>query len=405
MPITVDDLMPETNYFAYFVLKGNGQIYSDYVHLYQFRTPQVDRPIIELSVSNPSVSIRSKDRDGNDVPANVHYQLVTYNMATMAQELTAQFDVKNADGTYRYINPDGPDPEVTGMSWESYKSRMSDADRANFTVLRAMATDFSVGGNSKGSIFDVYASDNAKQILAEYIRNRTPTGGSIVKTGAVSLPTTVNRVVSYTSTVDCNNEMSESMWYAFLAVGRHPNGSGDSFRAIYPVQIIDEQAPKVIQATLTGNFDPATGTFPDGGQLIVQFDEPLYYKEQSMSSVEQLIRPVVGVGILTAREVTDIDPLPISVDSVSRKPALFLLQEPDDPLENANAARTPCQTLVYQFSQTFNNDVITFDSELCDASGNTRSPSLSVQVRIGRNRTGDYEATVVVPTSWDARMG
>ncbi len=354
IPIRIEGLKAETQYFVYFVLKGSGQTYSSTL-LYGFTTSEVTRPVITLEVSNPSVVVKS------DQTATVDYQLLTYNLNNMSNVLTQNF-LQCVDSSQKAEVSD----YLTGIG----------ETPSSFNCLRAMATDY----NGKGSLFDQYASAAAKEAMAEYIRTRTPDAGMIVKRGSVSVKG------GSSATVNCGAEMSNDMWYCFLTVGQSTQGSGDSFRAIYPVQQLDTQAPKVILASLDGRVTDS-GRFV--GTLFIQFDEPLYFKEQDQGSIEQIIRPVAAVGF------EDTEGKAISIQNV-----LSTISTTIEPVYDttAGAGSTACQALTFQLKQVSNGGTITFNTQLCDSGGNVRKPSLSIQIKIV-----DGVATVVIPSSWDAR--
>ncbi|MGE4275710.1 MAG: S-layer homology domain-containing protein [Lawsonibacter sp.] len=354
IPIEIDGLKAETQYFVYFVLKGSGQTYSS-AWLYGFTTSEVTRPIITLEVSNPSVVIKS------DQTATVDYQLLTYNLNNMSSVLTQNF-VTCVDSSLQtevsdYLESIGETP-------------------SSFNCLLAMATDY----NGQGSLFDQYASDAAKEAMAEYIRTRTPDAGMIVKRGSVSVQG------GSSTTVNCSAEMSDDMWYCFLTVGKSTQGSGDSFRTIYPVQQLDTQAPMVVLTSLDGSVSDS-GKFV--GNLFIQFDEPLYFKEQDQDSIEQSIRPVAAVGIGAAED-----------DAISILNVISAISSTMEPVYDTtpSAPYTACQALTFDLNGVSSGATIAFNTQLCDSGGNVRKPSLYIQIKIV-----DGVASVVIPSSWDAR--
>ncbi|MEA4934711.1 MAG: S-layer homology domain-containing protein [Lawsonibacter sp.] len=355
IPIQIDGLKAETKYFVYFVLKGSGQTYSSTL-LYGFETSEVTRPIITLEVSNPSVVIKS------DQTATVDYQLLTYNLNNMSSVLTQNFCSKCVSASQQ--------AEVT-----EYLEGIGES-ASSFNCLRAMATDY----NGQGSLFDQYASQAAKEAMAEYIRTRTPDAGMIVKRGSVPV------LGGSSTTVNCSAEMSKDVWYCFLAVGKSAQGSNDSFRAIYPVQQLDTQAPKVVLTSLDGSISPS-GNFV--GTLFIQFDEPLYFKEQDQGSVEQSIRPVAAVGIGSTQG-----------EAISVLNVISAISSTITPVYDttSGSAYTACQALTFDLSGVSSGATITFNTQLCDSGGNVRKPSLYIQIKIV-----DGVASVVIPSSWDAR--
>ncbi len=256
--IDVRDLAPNQDYYVYFVLKG-AQIYSD-VMLYSFTTKEVTRPVIELQKSNPIVSVKS------DINADVDYIIVPYN-STMDSRLQTPF-----------IEAIGGADSVAAKEIEN-KYPGKGYLEPTFTVLNALSTNItnSTGTASVGSLFDLYAEKYYADDLADFIRTSTSKPGTpVTGDGQVTVTGTTNHGAS--KPVDCSRYMNPGTEYAFIAVGRSDQGSGDAFRAIYTISIVDTEPPKVINVITTNLiYDEPTGTI--SGDFTLEFDKVLYYKE------------------------------------------------------------------------------------------------------------------------------
>ncbi|HJA35391.1 MAG TPA: S-layer homology domain-containing protein [Firmicutes bacterium] len=240
VPLVVTELQPDTEYIVYFVLQGNNSnTYSETMG-YRFKTEEVYRPVIQLSINNPSVNIKvDKDSD-------VDYILI----------------------------PDDSIPNMLKEPFSKYANGEQGVDYSDpdFTVLDALMTDVpgQTGGSSKGSVFDWYATDPAKSDLAFLIRNENP-GSTITAQGQESIR------ANETATVDFENDMKEVTWYTFLAVG-NASGSSDAFRAARPVYLRDSDPPVVVACNSSMTQYEQTGYY--NGTLSVTFSEGIYLIER-----------------------------------------------------------------------------------------------------------------------------
>ena len=352
--VTVRDLKPETDYFVYFILKSEGQIYSDSVMLYRFRTSPVSRPVITLDISNPAVNVRT------DASAAVDYLLIVYNNQTMSSVLKEPFG-NIADNTAEGYNP-------------SYDT---------LTVLQAMSTDVVENHTSKGSVFDLYAPQDEKSKVADYIRNQTVTDAAITLKGSL------NTRAGASQSVDCSRGMSGTTWYCFLAVGRGA-GSGDAFRAIYPVHLQDTEAPKVAALSLTGSVTTDTNRFT--GMLAVSFNEPIYIKETGFDPEGNPIQKIIPIRAFgSAQESTNAFKTAMSVVTQNSSGGAFTAS-------SQNSKDYPAESILFVVTNVGDGASLTFPSMLCDATGQTRDARLTITIHIQ-----DDKASVSITPSWDAR--
>ena len=358
--VSVTDLKPETEYFAYFVLKGTGAVYSEKVLLYKFTTREVVRPIITLDLQNPNVFISS------DTNAVADWMLVVYNNRLLSSLLTAKFSTVCIETT--------PD---------AYK-------KDDYTVLRAM----NANGSDGGSVFDEYATEDEKSVIAAYIQAATASSsGSVVAVGH-NLNVAAGRRIS----VSCAEYMSPTTQYAFLTTGRSALGSGYAFRAIYPVFKPDSMHPVVttLSAALTVNTSgPTVSSYTVSGSITLSFDEYLYYLERSDNPE-------------TADTLYSVDTAPILGDSASGYVHLGNLVT---ARSNSNAisvsdtgkAGVQTQTITATVTNATNGTYMTFTSYLCDQYSNMGTESLAITVRIVKDEDDNYIAVAEIPASWDGR--
>lgn len=349
--VSLKSLQPKKDYYAYFVVKGTGQVFSE-VQLFRFTTSEITRPVITLSRDNSTVTVKS------DLTSKVNYMLIPYNN-NMSELLKGSF----GDAAIQ----DAP---------------LSPAQK-KLTVLQAMATDVVVGNKSAGSLYDTWARKDHKDDLANYIRTSTPSGGNnIAGTGSTSVKGGAS------VSVDCSKMgMSQNVEYCFLAVGHSEQGSGDAFRATYPVTLVDQDAPKVIDvnSTLTAN---SKGIIK--GDVTLVFDEYLYYREQGGSGQLAKLRPVDRGNALRPGDTSDYISIASLVSSKSNSISV---------VTSADQKGKRTLTIDLKFTNAVSGAFITFDSNLSDQNSSVAARPLNVSVSL--NDAG--QPVVNISPSWEGR--
>ncbi|MPN36630.1 hypothetical protein SDC9_184140 [bioreactor metagenome] len=173
-------------------------------------------------------------------------------------------------------------------------------------------------------------------------------------------------------------------YYTFLSVGMSSAGSGNAFRAIYPLFKVAGEAPKVT----TCGFD---GTVSDTGLctgvLTVGFDRALYYRLQENG--KQINLPLRNVGTVdttnTYQCVADTFTPGVGYD----------LKDTSNSNSNKDV-----QIVRYDLSNARNGSTLIADSNLCDQNGHTRSPNLTITLNVS---AGDTSPTFTVSSGWDGR--
>lgn len=376
VPITVEGLEPDKPYYAYFVLKGAGQVYSETM-VYRFVTAKVTRPVLILDLANPVVNIST------DLNASVKYMLITYNNR-MNSLLTKKFD-----------------SILTAESRDLLKSRhpqdYEDYLKDDYTVLQALIGSEYEKGEDAGSIFDYYAPESYKEQVATYIRASNPdaSGIGIIATGNATVPD--NGMVP----VNCGNmPLSDGAQYVFLAVGKSTLGSGDAFRAILPVSKVDSEAPKII------NVGSNLIVTEDGlleGEVTLNFDETLYYNDTSTSPATTR-RVDLGALLVEDRNKEYISVVNLKSSSSS---TVSLVTDPNGmPAQNQST-----EVIVIKVAEgTRSGSSISFKTNLCDQFSNVRPQPLVVTFNIIEETVGEGETATTIkkpevtikPSAWDA---
>jgi len=259
--IPLRGLSPETKYVAYFVLQGSAStIYSAKPYLFGFETSETSRPIIELTISNPNVSIKT------DTTSDVSY-LLAVNGSEPGNLSRPMVDYVPLDKKEKF-NTD-------------YAGKGTGTGKV-YTVLDAMSNSFFKDGNLAGSVFDEYASQTSKDDFAEFIRSQTTTSGDVTMSGEA---TGIRN-----KTVNCSAGMVGTTWYTFLTVGKSTAGSGDAFRAIRPVFNTDATPPMVTACLSDIQLNQAGTAYK--GTLTLVFNEDLYWVVKDTGTSNQTVTPL-----------------------------------------------------------------------------------------------------------------
>ena len=348
--IPLRGLSPETKYVVYFVLQGSAStIYSEKPYLFGFETSETSRPIIELTISNPNVSIKT------DTTSDVNYLLA--------------------------VNGSEPGNLIRPMADYVLSSRLTEFNDAYagkgtgtgkvYTVLDAMSNSFFKNNELAGSVFDEYATQTAKDDFAEFIRSQTTTSGDVTMSGdAASIRN---------KTVDCSPGMVGTTWYTFLTVAKSSAGSGDAFRAIRPVFNTDATPPMVTDC-LSDIQPNAAGTAYTGTVTLV-FNEDLYWVVKDPGTSNQTVTPLEAT-------VSMSSPGFYSAGLAFNKSAAFSL--------TPGTAGQKISSVTFSFTNAQNGAYIYAAKDLGDKGGNVHAIPLTVKLD-----TSGASPRFVVTQDWD----
>ena len=213
--IKVNELDPLTTYFVYCILTGESQKYSE-VYCFQFTTQAVSTPAIELSVSGGDI-VSAK----TSTPAEMDWAVYTYDMAAKV------FNQK-------FINSV---PDEKKAAYRADCARLSlNAD--TISVIQSLLVSMSTEDDR--SLFDVYADEQIKQNVLEYIQGEASTSFSPTETGEKSFP-----VAGKVQAIRPVNLSPETTYY-FIAAARNPLGQSYGFKAVGGVHLADNTAPQLL---------------------------------------------------------------------------------------------------------------------------------------------------------------
>ncbi|WP_294857177.1 S-layer homology domain-containing protein [uncultured Oscillibacter sp.] len=348
--IPLRGLSPKTQYVAYFVLQGSAStIYSEKPFLFGFETSETSRPIIELTISNPNVSIKT------DTTSDVNYLLA--------------------------VNGSEPGNLIRPMADYVLSSRLTEFNDAYagkgtgtgkvYTVLDAMSNSFFKNNELAGSVFDEYATQTAKDDFAEFIRSQTTTSGDVTMSGdAASIRN---------KTVDCSPGMVGTTWYTFLTVAKSSAGSGDAFRAIRPVFNTDATPPMVTDC-LSDIQPNAAGTAYTGTVTLV-FNEDLYWVVKDPGTSNQTVTPLEATVSMSSSGF-------YSAGLAFNKSAAFSL--------TPGTAGQKISSVTFSFTNAQNGAYIYAAKDLGDKGGNVHAIPLTVKLD-----TSGASPRFVVTQDWD----
>lgn len=293
------------------------------------------------------------------------------------------------------------------------------------TVLDAMASPCYDGGRYIGSVFDIFANDKTKNDYASLIRGQSVDGNSIKWVSSRGIVDTTGVTTIPTSNqFDCAPYMSPDDpggRYTFVAVARGGRGSGDSFRAYYPVTIQDNTPPKIVNAYF-GDLWGTPGSATQSTTLTLEFSEPLYFRLENDMSNEYY--PIDNCGLGAHQTVgdpyPDLDPdnevkrYYSIAGTVSSRGQVLTVQGANDHDEGVKSAPIRSITLLIS-NLTTTESTISFNNKgtIVDWAGNRNSRPLSISVKMVNtadmtipNAQPYYEPQITfIAQEWDDRLG
>ena len=250
-------LDPLTEYYIYMVVKGNSSKLSE-VYVYNFETSDTAKPQITLREAGGGAAYAQ-----TQVPARLSYVLFT---TTEMNKIPMLNTSKTA----------------TGNKMSDWSTTVAGTSYATMTVFDALRTEYNGSGYT---VFDQFASENAKLTLARYIRD-SAVGNALTR----QTVTTAAQGSIFRSDINHIKEMTPNTPYALLAVAHHVSsseGSGDTFAALYNyLTVPDTVAPTLKPDGVTGNGRPDPALNPGGqptantvfkGTVTLAFDKPVYW--------------------------------------------------------------------------------------------------------------------------------
>ena len=377
--VTIKGLTPETEYFLYLVLKGTGSIYSESPVLYRFKTEELLRPQFELTNQTTSVGVTT------NLTTKLDYIVIVYNQTTLS----------SIDKLYDWFSDDKISEKKGGTAPKK-------EDGSFYRVYEAIeAVNPGNDPYVTDSVFDAYASDDYKRQVAEYIRGTAADGTRIIDKGVTT--------VDAARTINIRN-MTDNVQYMFMSVGNTTQEgvvSGDSFHAISPLYLRDNDPPVVADLDISGLTISDEGEV--SGLIQVIFNEQLYVNpnlpfstlaqkltvDQSKTALPtsqtemENANYFVGAGALMPNGV-NLKPVRDDSTKGNRISTVMILTGSDAE----HATLTVGSGGIFQDAEKIKDGYISFNQYLCDNVPN----SMNFYPRISLNTTVDDKgkATVTV---------
>jgi len=268
-PLTIEGLQPDTDYFAYFVIKGEADTLS-HVYIYHFKTPKASKPKIDLGRYN------SGDKAGATIGTDIDSQL-NYFVFTLSD---ARNHINILDREFSGGNI------ATGLTLPAAFSNMKVLDAMLQTY---QGEDPNIPATERGfTVFDIYASHSLKVEMSNFLRGRYL---------STFLDTSVDIVDRSASEISLKGGVSKEQTlklydgtdFVILAVAHVPNPNStdeaeiDTYAAYAPLRKGVAQPPNVkswVANILSGTA--ADTKFP--GVVSITFDRPLYLEPTGNSS-------------------------------------------------------------------------------------------------------------------------
>lgn len=359
--ISIDGLNADTEYIAYFVLKGESQDSYSGVYAFRFKTAEVTRPVLTISIFNPSATIQS-DRE-----ADVSYMLL------VAGKQGEPFNKKLSDG---YLDQDAV--KTYSEYWKS--------SWGNLTVLDAMKESVTQGNKDIGSVFDFFANKTAKDAVTNAVLYGGTSSSTIATSGNVSL--TQRNNLTFTNNFSKNMSVGTSYW--IVAVGKSPLGSGYAYRSNAYLSTVDTQHPMVVSLNTevpsqvyASELEARQATYR--GTVYITFDEDLYYMQ----------------GTEKWSPVTNQFPAPDGYVHSSS-----LLESHNASVAASTSGSNHCNSLTLTFKNIGPNNSIRLTSSIADSSGNNGMADGTLVLNLEIVKVGNYWTAqfVIAPGSsgWNA---
>ena len=357
-------LEADTEYVAYFVLKGESSTSISDVYAFRFKTEKVVRPIIQSSLSTTTAVTVKADRE-----ADINY------IVMVASNTSAVFKNKMS----AYAEDDD--------AWEAYAEAQGYS--VDMTILEAMRLNVSDGVNVQGSVFDHYADQVIKDMVTAQVANVYTDGSSIIDAGSLAL---TSRKLSDTLSFEKVLAGKGECW--FVAVGKSPLGSGYAFTAASYLYEVDNQHPMVISLETASNSVYTTmaeaykGTYT--GTVQVTFDEALFYRESADKILQVVDKFPVGAGNY--------------ISSVGLLTTTGISVEHQDKGTSASGY-SPCYSLILKFNGITQGSTISLTNLISDAGGNYGGSdgALTLTLTIDEVSKGVYVPKFILKNSnWNA---
>ncbi len=274
-----DRLSANTVYYLFLITQSTTSETSVDPVCYRFTTSEPQRPTIQVRGGNKAV----------DVYVDKTTQL-DYFVAKNGEEgsvfhekfgpLVDKTQTWYSDGDQNWSKSD----KTTGYySYKEYHFNYQ-GDLAAMPVIDAMATavyqgSLDIDANYRGSVFDLFASGDAKQYYVGIIQN------SNVGDGKPQFPgtKTCTGPMSHANNIPFNGLTPGS--YTFVSTGKSDQGSGYAFRAYYSIRVTETPTHPTVTASVNRGTDWGWDNL--SGTIMLVFSDPLFFQVNDGTKTEK----------------------------------------------------------------------------------------------------------------------
>ncbi len=251
-------VQPNTIYYLCVVPQGSTpQSYASQAMGYYFTTNMAERPVLKLESTGSTNVTAIVDRT-----STVQSKLLI--MSGLTKHMLMEPFNKHVDTT---LHSDFGAPY----------------NAASYTVLQALFDDYTQvnpGPNGYPSVFDQFADDDTKRAVRQLISGGGV--GELVKAnwGPREIPVRGGATTGSGGMTYASDNLRENVDYVCLAMASITDAQGNSpdasfaFRANFPIQLMNDQAPKILSVGTDLAYDETTKRIT--GQIVLVFDRELY---------------------------------------------------------------------------------------------------------------------------------
>lgn len=360
--IKLEGLTPNTVYYVCMLTRGTSMnTYAEKADLFRFSTAKAVRPVLQLQVEGNS-DVRATVDSTSEVYSKL---MVQNNMGTPFTQKLSEF--------------------LTGDTVAL--NRLTNLDREDITVLQSMIETYSGADVSQRgvSIFDELAPTSLKSTVEGIIRDGNVGETIIDSKGPITITATRqpdNTLKGSALFGFDESKMEDGGMYVCIGMARSTLGSSYSFRAAQPVQLVDDEYPRVTSVAPLLVYDETTKR--TSGSLVINFDKVLYLTDTDRKTRYPLAHIFSGNDSVYEQGGKKFYTL------VGKYPAMYPgITVPDiKPVPETTNALVFTFTSVVGSNWTFNMPI-----NLCNRWGYTTPVGGIVTVRYNAS-TGEYTYTV-----------
>ena len=325
----IEGLESNRTYYAYFVILGSAQTPSE-IFIYKFKTEPTVRPKIDLGLGGTGVNMTITNMDAR----------LTYLMY-LEDDLKNVLLGERESGTVWMNTPFSQVAEDASKLPAAYQ---------NYTILQALQSIYTGGAsdpNNGYSVFDLYASPDAKKLVVDWVAsNSVPPGMSVnsgtnpqsAQSGAHDMRQGVRQLGG--------DKAKPGATYHILTIARSSSTSGlepvetiYSFRSL-PVIITDREPPQLTNISGRIYADEKSGSLR-GGSVVLTFNKRLYTQDGTEIKTMQQFFPGSDTGVQSVTIVPGAEATTVTISMADPGQDGLLAVVPASYLCNSGGSPAP----------------------------------------------------------------